>query len=258
MITKRNKITGLFSSLVPFLLLGLLVLFACLVFWEDIVALGTEEGRLALKEYVASLGFWGWLITFLITVGQIIFAFLPGEPVEVMLGAIWGPVGGTLTCLLGILVGTAIIFLFVRWFGRPLVNLLVGEKDSRRYAFLNNPVKLELTVFILFFIPGTPKDALCYLVPLTPISPFKYFLISTIARLPSVLTSTVLGDSMLAGDYALAIAVFIFTAGISVLGIFFAHRFILRKNREAKEGQGDAHNTDTQEAQEGKANKEEP
>ena len=57
------------------------------------------------------------------------------------------------------------------------------EEDLKKYKFLQDPMKIEMTVFILFFIPGTPKDALIYLAPLIPISPIKFFLIATFARI---------------------------------------------------------------------------
>ena len=61
---------------------------------------------------------------------------------------------------------------------------------------------------ILFFIPGTPKDALTYIAPLAPMGTLKYLLITTLARIPSVVTSTVLGDRVAEGDYTAAIIVF--------------------------------------------------
>lgn len=203
--------------------------------WDYISALGTEQGRAELKAAISGLGFGGWLLTLGIQVLQILVAVLPGEPVELMLGFMWGPLWGTLTCLLGIFIGTLLIFIPVKIFGAPFVDRIIGDKDKRRYKFLSDPVKLELTVFVLFFIPGTPKDVLTYLVPLTGISPIKYFLIATFARLPSVVTSTVLGDSVIRGDYALSIAVFAVTALISVAGIICANKYISYRSQRAGE-----------------------
>lgn len=219
------------------LLAALLVL--TIVLWDKIALLGTEEGRAQMKAWVDSIGFWGWLVTLGIQVLQIIVAILPGEPIELLLGFMWGPLWGTLTCLLGILIGTALIFLLVRLFGRPFAELVVGDKETRRYRFLNDPGKLDITVFVLFFVPGTPKDALTYLVPLTPMSPVKYFLIATFARIPSVVTSTVLGDSIMRGDYALSIAVFAITAVISVAGIILGNMYVRKKQRDTSQDEAE-------------------
>lgn len=213
---------------------------ACVLCWDYIVALGTEEGRAELKTLIDGLGVGGWFVTLGIQILQILVAVLPGEPVELMLGFMWGPWLGTATCLIGIFIGTVIIFFLARLLGKPFVNLIVGERDSKRYKFLYDPIKLDTTVFILFFIPGTPKDVLTYIVPLSGINPIKYFLIATFARIPSVVTSTVLGDSVMRGDYALAIAVFAITAVISVGGILVGDAYVKRRSSASPEsGEGE-------------------
>ncbi len=232
---KKHRARKYIRPAVGIAILVAVILTLTLVLWDRIASLGTDEGRAQMMAWVNSLGFWGWLVTLGIQVLQIVVAILPGEPIELLLGFMWGPLWGTLTCLLGIFIGTALIFLLVRIFGRPFAELVVGDKDTRRYRFLNDPRKLDLTVFILFFVPGTPKDALTYLVPLTPMSPVKYFLIATLARIPSVVTSTVLGDSIMRGDYALAIAVFALTAVISVGGIIFGNAYVKRRSERASD-----------------------
>ncbi len=226
---KKEYIKGLVSIAI-FLAVGTVVSVLC---WDYITALGTEEGRAGLKLMIDGLGVGGWFVTLGIQILQILVAVLPGEPVELMMGVMWGPWLGTLTCLIGIFIGTLIIFFLSRALGKPFVSLIVGEKDSRRYKFLENPVKLDTTVFILFFIPGTPKDVLTYIVPLTGINPVKYMLIATFARIPSVVTSTVIGDSFMRGDYALTIAVFLLTAVISIGGIIGGNAFVKHKSGQA-------------------------
>lgn len=228
---KKEYIKGIIG-VAAFVLLAAALTVLC---WDYIAALGTEEGRAELKALIDGLGIGGWLVTLGIQVLQIIVAFLPGEPVELMLGFMWGPWLGTFTCLLGIFIGTAIVFALARLLGKPFVSLIVGEKDSRRYKFLFDPIKLDTTVFILFFIPGTPKDVLTYIVPLTGMNPVKYFLIATFARIPSVVTSTVLGDSVMRGDYTLAVCVFVLTALISLGGIIIGNRYVRRRGGAAED-----------------------
>jgi uncharacterized membrane protein YdjX (TVP38/TMEM64 family) len=201
-----------------------------LVFLPQIKEVATPEGKEKFKGWIDGLGFLGWLVTLGIQLLQIFVAFIPGEPVELVIGYVWGPWLGTLTCLLGIFIGTAIIYLFVRKFGGKFVFRAVGEKDITKYRFLRTKSRAELTVFILFFIPGTPKDALTYIAPLAPISPTAYLLITTFARIPSVITSTLLGDSIAEDKYLMAIIVFAVTALISILGIIFGNKYVEKKN----------------------------
>ena len=60
-------------------------------------------------------------------------------------------------------------------------------------------------MLILFLIPGTPKDLLVYVAGLLPIKPIKFILISTFARFPSVITSTLAGDRLAIGDWKMSI-----------------------------------------------------
>ena len=228
----NGRVKHILKNLLPIIIFVLLLAALTWIFWPYVKELGTDEGRAEFKAWVDGLDFGGWLVSLGIQLLQIFVAFIPGEPVELLLGYLWGPWLGLLTCLIGIFIGTLTIFLLVRRFGMPFVKKIVGTDDLTKYKFLANKNKLELTVFVLFFIPGTPKDALTYIAPIAPISPIKYLIIATFARIPSIITSTILGDSIAEGDYILAVAVFVITAIISVLGIIFGNKFIEKKQKD--------------------------
>jgi uncharacterized membrane protein YdjX (TVP38/TMEM64 family) len=137
--------------------------------------------------------------------------------------------------------GFQLFFLLVKKLGRPFVQKIVGDKDLSTYKFLSNPRNLDLTVFILFFIPGTPKDALTYITALSPINPVRYLIIATVARIPSIITSTLLGDSIAEGNYVMAIIFFAVTALVSVVGIIFGGKFVSKKKK--------SHETSTESAE---------
>ena len=84
-----------------------LILFITLtvILWPFISSLSTDVGRDNLKEKIDSLGVAGWFLMLGIQVLQIIVAFLPGEPIEIVMGVFYGSIGGLFTCLLGILIG---------------------------------------------------------------------------------------------------------------------------------------------------------
>ena len=232
---KRFDIKGIIKSSLPIIIFIAVMVILTVILWPKIDVLTTEEGREAFKSWVDGLGFGGWLVTLGIQLLQIFVAFIPGEPVELMLGYVWGPWLGTLTCLIGIFIGTSVIYFLARKLGRRFVRNFVGEDDLTKYKFLSDKNKVEITIFILFFIPGTPKDALTYIAPIAPIHPVKYLLIATFARIPSIITSTILGDSVAEGNYILAIVVFVITALISVLGIIFGNKYIERRQKKERE-----------------------
>lgn len=229
----RERILDILKKSLPIIVFVAVMGILTLILWPYVEGLATPEGREEFKVWVDGLGFGGWLVTLGIQLLQIFVALIPGEPVELMLGYVWGPWLGTLTCLLGIFIGTATIFLLVRKFGMKFVSRFVDPEELKKYKFLRDKNKVDITVFILFFIPGTPKDALTYIAPIAPIGAVKYLLIATFARIPSIITSTILGDSIADGRWVLALVVFAITAVISVLGIILGNRYIEHKKKKA-------------------------
>ena len=80
-------------------------------------------------------------------------------------------------------------------------------------------------MFLLFLIPGTPKDLLVYIAALLPIKPLRFIIISTIARVPSIISSTLVGDNLIAGNWKVSIIVYIVTFAIVGISIFLINKF---------------------------------
>jgi uncharacterized membrane protein YdjX (TVP38/TMEM64 family) len=224
MSDKSKKIVG--SVLLALVVGGMIYLTVAM--WPWIMSLMQEEGREALKDRVSQMGFGGWLLLLGIQILQIIVAVLPGEPVEVIAGYLFGTWGGLFTCLLGILIGTVLVFLLVKVFKEKFITLFVSREKLESFRFLKNEARLESVTFILFLIPGTPKDVLTYAVALTRINPVRFFIIATLARIPSVITSTWAGASIMNENWALTIAIFAATAAIGLLGIWLNKRYTRR------------------------------
>lgn len=188
----------------------------------------------AFRQWIDGHGWAGRLIFVGISVLQIVVAIIPGEPIELFAGYAYGFWLGTLLCEAGILVGGALVFGFVRRFGRKAVEVFFPREKIDSLRFLQNEQKLELWVFILFFIPGTPKDIMTYFVPLTHMKLGHFLLLSGVARLPSVITSTVGGNALGSGNHWFAVAVFATTAVLSAAGIWMYRRIVKRKEEKAQ------------------------
>lgn len=203
------------------------------VLW--VLSLRDPERLQEFQEMLNSLGPGGWFILLGIQYVQIVVAVIPGGPIQIVAGALYGPWVGTATCLLGNLLATATVFYLVSRFGMRIISLFVDPKDLKVYRFLQNEKHVERLVILLFFIPGTPKDALTYIFALTPIRMKRFMLLSTISRIPAILTSVLAGDSIINGEWTKALVMFCIIAGISALG-FVLHRWILKiaKGRERR------------------------
>lgn len=175
----------------------------------------------AIKEDLLKIGFMGQVVVTLVMTLQVVFVFLPGEVIEILAGFMYGAWGGMLLCLIGSAIGSSIIYLFVQKFGLTFIDKLLGQGKIEECSFLKKQKHLDLIVFIIFLIPGTPKDIITYFMPLTPMPLSKFLIITSIARIPSIITSTVSGGALAVANYEVMFAVLIITAIVSIIGLYF-------------------------------------
>ena len=215
-LTDRQKKWIAGGGLLLFLLLSALV---CWFAGRPLIRFVQEPER--FRQWVDAQGVWAPLLFTGMVILQVIVAVIPGEPLEIAAGYAFGAVEGTLLCVLGTFIGGMLVFLLVRRFGLRAVEVFFPEEKLRRLRFLHNERRLARWVFVIFFLPGTPKDVLCYFVGLTPMPLRTWALISAVARLPSIVTSTVGGDALGMGNYTFAVIVFTATLALSGLGLLF-------------------------------------
>lgn len=185
-----------------------------------------------LGEFIESFGIWGAVVALLIQVLQVVLAVIPGEPIEIVMGVLYGTVGGCLMCLVGIAIGSCIVFLSVRRLGKNAVEKVMSNEKYKKLKFLNDPSRRDVLLFILMFIPGTPKDTLTYFAPFTGIPFVRYIIISTVARIPSIISSSYIGSSIMGGNFVRSIIAFAVVGAVSLVGILVYNKIIEDKNRE--------------------------
>lgn len=210
----KNKRALLLGALFVVLVAGLTV-----VLLPYIQRLQDPQVQLAVEDWVRRVGVWGYLAMFGVQMLQVIVAFIPGEPVELIAGALYGAAGGLLLCSLGCVTASSLIFLLSRKLGKSILDTLFGAEKVKEWKWLYDNQRMELVTFLLFLIPGTPKDMLTYVVGVTNMPLVKFLLISTFARIPSVLSSTMIGASLRQGNWATTLVVFLLTALVGVVGI---------------------------------------
>lgn len=173
------------------------------------------------------------LIFLCIQLTQIIFAFIPGEVIEVGAGYAFGAFEGTVLCLIGTAIATIIIFGITRLLGRKFTEIMIDSRDLKRLKFLQNEKKLTLLFALLYFIPGTPKDLITYFAGVTKIKFGTFLIISVFCRIPSILTSTMAGSALGAENYKQSILIFAITGAIGICG-YLLYNYISRKLSDHK------------------------
>ena len=190
--------------------------------------LSTVEGQMAFKEKVNESGFIGLAMLFGLQLAQIFLIILPGEPIEILAGMCYGSFWGTIFIMLSACIISTSIFTTVRKFGRKFVYDFCDEEKVAKIEnskLFQNPKKFEFIMLILFLIPGTPKDLLVYVAGLLPIKPLRFIIISTFARFPSVITSTLAGERLAVGDWKMGIVLYGIILVIVAILIFIINKF---------------------------------
>ncbi len=197
------------------------------------VSMLDEPGQ--FQEWIGSHGVWGYLIFFAMTVLQVFVAVIPGEPFEIAAGYAFGWFWGTLITLAGVTLGQTLVFLLIRKYGNRALELFVPPDKLKKVNFIRTSGRTFRLLFALFLIPGTPKDILAYYAGLTNIRLSSFLMIAILARLPSVVTSTVGGSALSDGSYLAAAIVFAVTAAVSISGLILYGK--IQKSVREKKGE---------------------
>lgn len=206
----------------------MLVIAFCLVIYKIFKTFAGDP--VMLKKELMKFGNLGKVILILIMAFQVIFVFLPGEVIEVAAGFSYGTFEGLIICLLGTIIGTIIIYGLLNKYGIKFINKFYDTNKINQINFLKKEKHLEIIIFIIFFIPGTPKDLITYLAPFTRLELTTFLAITSIARIPSIITSTISGSALSNQNYQLTIWVFIITGAISILGLLIYKIYVYKKN----------------------------
>jgi uncharacterized membrane protein YdjX (TVP38/TMEM64 family) len=209
-----------------FILLALAAIatFAAVKFAPQIAHLATNPEE--LKNLLSSYGSTGIVIFILIQIIQVIIAFLPGDVTQLAGGYVYGTMLGTLYSTIGITIGSIIVFYTSRFLGYPLINLMMPKELFEKFSFLINSPKAEMTMFIIFLIPGMPKDFLSYIAGVTPVKPMTFLVLTSIARFPALFISTYIGANLQRGNFTAVIITTVISCIVILAGFLMKDRIL--------------------------------
>jgi len=182
------------------------------------------SSRTELQAWLEQFGFWAPVVYVAVQVFQVVIFIVPGEVVQIAGGYAFGIPLGTLYSLIGIAIGSSIDFLMGRLLGRSFVEGIFGEQRVAQFDAVAAGQRTRTGFFLLFVIPGIPKDVLVYVAGLSRLHFGTFLLISMGGRLPGILGSAVIGDSAASERYVLAGVVFGVSVLLFVLGVLFRDR----------------------------------
>jgi uncharacterized membrane protein YdjX (TVP38/TMEM64 family) len=208
---------------------GLLVAGCAWLVWTDapiyqfLVRLYVD--KLFLKRTLREWGVLAPVIFIVLQALQVVVSPIPGEATGILGGYLFGQWLGLLYSTIGLTLGSIGAFAIGRWLGAHSVKNLVSAETWSRLGFI---VEAEGAVlcFIVYLIPGLPKDIVCYLFGISPMPLWVFTLVSGLGRIPGTWVLSAQGAHTAAGDYREAILVTAVAVAAALPLYYYRHRLM--------------------------------
>lgn len=174
-----------------------------------------------VQDTLSRLGFRGYITLGILSMLQVVCAFLPAEPVQVMSGISFGLWKGALICLAGVIVGNTLIYIGYKIYGQRITNYFQTNAEFD-FEYARRSKRVALIIFILYFLPAIPYGLICIFTASLNVKYPKYILLTGLGSIPSILIGVGLGHMAMAASWTLSIIVF---------AILLVALFVLWKNK---------------------------
>ena len=177
----------------------LLLLVVILILIPTIIYLMFKDTYLS-REYLADLPRilaekkqYAFIFLLIFQILQIVICFIPGQPIQFASSYLYGVLGGYLISIVGALLGSLLTYLISRFLGRDALEILFGKEKVRSYVKKMNSGKSLVIIFLIYLIPGIPKDIISYIAGISDIDLTMFMVVSLAGRTPGLLGSLLLG-----------------------------------------------------------------
>lgn len=213
---------------------GLLFVLVCICsyvfFGKELIKIISDPA--VFREWLNNFGVFDEIIFILVRAAQTVVKFIPAEPLEIGSGYAWGAIPGMLYCVIGNMIGTVVIFVLVKHFKQKVIKLFLPTQNMKSVMMFQNSEKIYVLLFFLYLIPGSPKDGFTYFVGMLSVKFVPFMVITFIARMPSVLSSTLCGATLAERQYLISALIFGATIILAILGGFVCRRFAKKKGEK--------------------------
>lgn len=222
-----NKVYSELSKNKSYIVLGVIftfLIYAAYQYYNKYFLLFKDPYK--LKKIIMSYGKYSMLAFFILQILQVVAFFIPGEIVQIVGGYIYGTFFGGVLSLLGITTGSIIVYMISSFYGKPLVNKIISKKDLRFFQRILNIGSINFIIFLLYLIPGIPKDALAYICGISSISFRNFVLYSTLGRLPCIFLSAYFGAKIGTGNRGILITICVLSIVLFIIGVLKGEKII--------------------------------
>jgi len=188
--------------------------------------------RKKIVHFVNSFGPISVVIFIGLQIVQVLIAPIPGEINGFIGGYLYGPILGTIYSTIGLTIGSCLAFLLARWLGMPFVEKIINPQIIQKYDYFMEHRGIPIT-FILFLIPGFPKDALSYIIGLSRMKTTTFLILCTAGRLLGTIMLSISGSYARNDQNAAMLAILGVSALITLLAYYY-HKEILNLVKKKK------------------------
>ena len=158
---------------------------------------------------------------------QVVICILPGQPIQIAASYMFGVLGGLILSLIGAVIGVVISFFTAKLLGRDAVHMIFGEEKVEDYRRKLNSGKGLAIAFLIYLIPGVPKDLVSYAAGISEMRFLPFLIAATIGRIPGMAGSLLFGHFLSSGNYT-AIVILCIVVALILLIFFIKRKDIIR------------------------------
>ena len=178
-----------------------------------------------LKRMLRDWGMLAPLLFIALQALQVVLSPVPGEATGFLGGFLFGEWLGFLYSSIGLTAGSVVAFMIGRWLGAHFVRNLVSKEAWNRLGFI---VEAEGSIlcFIVYLIPGLPKDIVCFFFGISPMPLWVFAIVSGLGRMPGTWILSAQGARTEAGAYIEAVAVTAVAIAIALPLYYYRYRIV--------------------------------
>ncbi len=157
---------------------------------------------------------------------QIIISVIPGQGLQFAAGAFYGFWLGYFFSIIGAVLGTVGAYYLAKLLGRDAIHLFFGEEKIQRFIHRINSKRGVLIIFLIYLVPGAPKDLCNYAAGLSEMKLKPFLIISLVGRSPGMMMSLLIGKKLIDGGYTVAIIVASVALVLFIVGLIFRKKIM--------------------------------
>ncbi len=203
-MSRKKKILSIIEFII---LVGIVVGIPLLIYQTNPEIIANFKSVEKFDAWISEYNSIGLIIYIICQVTQIILCFFPGQIIQIAGGYMFGFFKTLLVSVIGALIGTLITFYLAKVLGKNAIRLFCGEEKFEKYVRMMHTKRARVIIFLVYLIPGLPKDMMAYAAGVSDINVTEFTILSLIGRIPAMTVSILFGVCLYSSDYMSAILI---------------------------------------------------